>query len=200
MKSKALLFIISILIIPKISQAAYRDCEDATNSGRNLSVLLTGWIYDQLECDTYWKPIYENILARMGANPLDSSDSEYLKICYFEGRYNGLMERVPVRYGECLAGGGDPDYFACIPVETVAMFAANVVIGAALSIDVLTPNNLQKVLTAEPEYPICEETEVGSCSAKIDSVLAGNPDFNEEVNVDEIRVLLIERLCIDDNG
>ena len=195
MKKAVLIIMVSMISLPQISEAAFPTCGEARKYGKNVSTLFTELVYEQAECNEQLIVIYERFLAGIGANPLTTNDPESIILCYFEGHYNGLMERIPYEYSECLTGEEPPEYFSCIPMETVAMFATNVVIGAALSIDILTEDNLQQVLVAEADYPICEEAMPGSCSDQVIAIAASNTAFQDEINAEEIETLLVQNLC-----
>ena len=203
------LLIVLTLTLPSISYAAFATCEDARNSGRNFSVLFAMLVYERMECNVDLMDIYESSLAKIGSYPLNTNDSDGIKVCYFKGFYDGLAEQIPQEYGKCYNNQEPSDtdsdadtdsdstfsqcipfHFQCIPIETMAMYAANVLIGASLSTENLTEADVQTIFSANPEYEICEELTPGSCENRIVDILEQYPEI-DQVLID----LLIERLC-----
>jgi len=189
MKPISFLLIALLTALPGLSEAAFLTCEDAENYGWNTSTLFATSVYLRADCDPDLLQEYEIPLARIGSKPLTTSDTDEIKVCYFAGFYRGLMESVSNAYEICAAKQDieksvycpiEPqELFSCIPFRTVALFAANVLIGVSLSVDELTVSDIQKIFDIEIDYAVCKQRLPGLCAASIISVLNDNPEFDD---------------------
>lgn len=196
MKKFSFLLVSLYLAYPCLSHAAFPTCEDARNYGRNTAVLFGGMVYNRLNCNVDLRSLYENALANMASTPLGTNDSDEQKVCYFEGYYSGLTERLPEEYKKCYFELEIPE-FVCIPPETIAMYASNVFLGASNSLEKFEEAEVSKIFGTVPEYEICEEVVAGeSCADTIKTVLKDDPFFSRENLVD----VLIERVCPSSSG
>jgi hypothetical protein len=210
MKPISFLLITVLSMLPAISEAAFLTCEDAENYGLNTAALFTSIVYAQANCDPELVQIYEKSLAKIGSNPISTSDTDEKKVCYFTGYYKGLTEFVSAAYGTCNAGETElsedtldleeipkgcpiepPSFFGCIPIETIGMYTANILIGVSLSVNELWEADIQKIFDSEIDYAVCKEKFPGSCAMSIVSVLNMSSDFND----DELAELLICSIC-----
>jgi len=190
MKTIRMILLSMLLIIPSVSRAAFLNCGDTYNYGYNTSTLFAGLVYTRLECNVYLISWYENMLAGVGSSPLDTYDSRQEKLCYFDGYYDGLVERVAYEYEKCYSDGAKR--FSCIPRETLAMYAANILIGVNETLKDLTEVELEEVFNATPNYPVCEEVVAGeSCAERVTAVLTNNMYFDDE----DLMNIFITQFC-----
>jgi len=196
MKTIRIIVLSILFIIPSVSQAAFLNCKDTYNYGYNTSTLFAGLVYTRLECNIYLIGWYENMLAGVGSSPLDTYDTRQEKLCYFDGYYDGLVERMAYEYEKCYTGSSDnleqAKRFACIPRETLAMYAANLLIGVNETLKDLTEVELEEIFNATPNYPVCEEVVIGeSCSERVTAVLTNNMYFDDE----DLMNIFITQFC-----
>jgi hypothetical protein len=171
-----------LLIIPSVSHAELPECGNSGLIAYNTSAWFVGMVYTNLNCTTDLLDWYENALAVVGSAPLDKYEKREDEVCYFEGYYAGLVGRIAYEYKRC-----EPileeeiNRYSCIPLETLATYAANLLIGANETIEDLSEADLEMIFSATPDYEVCEEVLPGeSCAEKVTEVLTDNMNSNDE--------------------
>lgn len=195
MKIISVLFFVSVCFLPNISRAAFVTCEDAHNYGWNTSVLFTNLVYKRADCDSEFIDVAEQTLSRIWATPLTTNDTDEEKVCYFDGIYEGLTDRLSFEYKTCYFETGQHVLFGCVPIETMAMFAASSLLGLYSSIEEVTNEEVLAIFDQELNYAICEETEEGSCANTISDMLLENIDIEDAFLIDS----LTEIMCPEEN-
>jgi hypothetical protein len=173
-----------------MSRAAFLTCEDARNYGWNTSVLFTSLVYQRADCDNEFMEIAEQTLARVWATPLTTNDTDEEKVCYFEGIYEGVTDRLSFEYQSCYFDTGEHDLFDCIPIETIALFSANTLMGLYNSIEETSGDDVLAIFDRDLSYAVCKESEE-ACEETISAVLLESVDADDKFLAD----LLIEKIC-----
>lgn len=184
-----------LFTIPAVSQAEVPICGNSGIYGYNDSAWFTAAVYGKINCNTDLVDRYENILAILGppAAPLGDNYTREQRLCYFEGYYNGLVDRVADEYEKCESRIGDlTDRFACIPLETLANYAANLLMSVNKSIEDLSETDLERIFGATPHFGVCEEVVPGeSCTEKVTEILTDNMTSDDE----DLMKIFITEFC-----
>jgi hypothetical protein len=195
MKIIRIIVISMLFIIPSVShaEASESECGDSFTMAYNRSMWFTGMIYSTLSCDTHMLDWYENAAAIMGSAPLNNYYTREDEVCYFEGYYTGLVERVAYEYQICTPRMEDEiNRFSCIPLETLANYAAYVLVGANETIEELSEADLESIFSATPDYEVCEEVLPDeSCTEKVTEVLTDNMNSDDE----DLMKIFITEFC-----
>jgi len=185
MRITSVLLFVLVLTSSGIAKAAFLTCEDARNYGWNRAVLFTSMVYQSVECDIELLDSAEKMLAMVGSNPLPTSDTDELKFCYFEGYYNGLIERVHFEYQKCYFKGDNRLFFECISDDTLANYTANILLAVYNSVEELNEVNVQTIFKEDFQYDVCVEDEIdNTCAETVFNIFQDVPEFEDQMMLD----------------
>jgi hypothetical protein len=192
MKITSVLLFVLVLTSSGVAKAAFPTCEDARNYGWNRAVLITSLVYQRVQCDTELLDSAEKMLAIIGSNPIVTSDPDETKVCYFEGYYSGLIERLRFEYQKCYFEVEDRTFFECISADTHANYAANILLGLYKSVEEPKQVDVETVFAQELKYDICFDDNIeNTCSETIFNVFAEAPEFEDQLMLD----WMVEEFC-----
>lgn len=137
-KTLSILSLLASLWPVTTARAAFVSCQDAKNYGENSARLFVGQTFARIACDGDLLErvhlAFDRVLSRQ---VLRTSDGDDVKLCFYEGMFEGLTEELRSRYSAC---DEDPR-FACVSGETLSRHAGSLL--SAMSLSLSAPSDVQ---------------------------------------------------------
>jgi hypothetical protein len=112
-------------------------------------------------------------------NVVRTSASDRIKICYFQGYYEGLSTGLDQEFGDC---AGEPG-FECVPGDIIGRLASATWVSLARNIGGVSGDTIDRVFASSPDNT-CPASGA-SCAAAVPGFLSDN-DLWSAIDADQL--------------
>lgn len=137
-----------VMALPALASAqVFPTCQDASNYGYNAAHLYVGQAFARMRCNPAQLQQTNATLVGAVENMQPTFiDTDAMRLCYYDGFYSGVIDRLEYEYGQCDSTSG----FPALTFEPVSRYAIAVLSSMTRSVRrSLSAANLDQVFSRD---------------------------------------------------